>query len=89
MSLAPEPSLHQRVTNALLTVDPAQRIRVAQAGLAMAVMLLGVVLLTYAARVGGTSLDAVLAWAVFRWVARWASSWPFAAAGRAVLPIPR
>lgn len=63
MSLAPEPSLHQRVTDALLTVDPAQRIRVAQAGLALAVMLLGVVLLTYAARVGGTSLDAVLAWA--------------------------
>lgn len=64
MSLAPELPLYQRLADALLSADPAQRIRVAQAGLALAVMGLGVVLLTYAARVSGTSLDAVLAWAV-------------------------
>lgn len=64
MSLASEAPLQQRLADVVLSADPAQRIRVAQAGLALAVMGLGIALLVYAARVGGAPLDAVLAWAM-------------------------
>ena len=54
----------QRLADALLTTDPAQRLRLAQAGLAMVLMAASIGVLVYAARVGGTPGLPVVVWAV-------------------------
>ena len=57
-------SLRQRALDALLTSDPSQRLRLAQAGLAMLLMVFSIGILVYAARVGGSSPLPVVLWAL-------------------------
>jgi diguanylate cyclase (GGDEF)-like protein len=63
MSDEPRTSLRHWLAEVLLTAEPAQRIRLAQAGLAMGLMVCCVAILVYAARVGGTPALPVVAWA--------------------------
>jgi diguanylate cyclase len=63
MSDEPRTSLRHWLAEVLLTAEPAQRIRLAQAGLAMGLMVCCVAILVYAARVGGTPAVPVVAWA--------------------------
>lgn len=56
-------SLRGRLTDALLTTDASQRLRLAQAGLAMGLMAFSIGILIYAARVGGSATLPVLVWA--------------------------
>lgn len=63
MPRAPFHTLRQRLADRLLTTDPTQRLRLAQSGLAMALMALSVAILVYAARLAGTPALAVAAWA--------------------------
>jgi diguanylate cyclase (GGDEF)-like protein len=58
------PPLTQRVVDALLTVDPAQRLRLSQAALAIALMLVGIVGVAYFVAVGMAPRGPALAWAV-------------------------
>ena len=59
----PPPRWHQRLADALMGADPALRVRVAQAGLAMLLMAFSVAMLVYAARVAGVPASWVWAWA--------------------------
>ncbi len=63
MPRAPFHTLRQRLADRLLTTDPTQRLRLAQSGLAMALMALSVAILVYAARLAGTPAPVVAAWA--------------------------
>jgi diguanylate cyclase (GGDEF)-like protein len=63
MPRAPFHTLRQRLADRLLTTDPTQRLRLAQSGLAMALMALSVAILVYAARLAGTPALVVAAWA--------------------------
>jgi diguanylate cyclase len=63
MSRPAEPSLRERLLDALLTTDATQRLRLAQAGLAMVLMLFSIAILVYAARVGGAPRLPVVVWA--------------------------
>ncbi len=63
MSRPADPSLHKRLFDALLTTDATQRLRLSQAGLAMVLMVLSIVILVYAARVGGAPRAPVVVWA--------------------------
>ena len=63
MSRPAEPSLRERLLDALLTTDATQRLRLAQAGLAMVLMVSSIVILVYAARVGGAPRLPVVVWA--------------------------
>ena len=63
MLRAPFHTLRQRLADRLLTTDPTQRLRLAQSGLAMALMALSVAILVYAARLAGTPALVVAAWA--------------------------
>ncbi|MES2956772.1 MAG: diguanylate cyclase [Pseudomonadota bacterium] len=56
-------TLQQRLGELLLTADPTQRLRLAQAGLAMVLMAISVGILVYAAHIGGTPTAPVLVWA--------------------------
>ena len=56
-------SLRQRALDALLTSDPTQRLRLAQASLAMVLMVFSIGILVYAARVSGSSPLPVVLWA--------------------------
>jgi diguanylate cyclase len=55
-------TLRQRVGDALFTTDPAQRIRLQQAGLAMLLMAASAGVFVYAAQVAGTAPAYVLVW---------------------------
>ena len=55
-------TLRQRVGDALFTTDPAQRIRLQQAGLAMLLMAASAGVFVYAAQVAGTALWYVVVW---------------------------
>ena len=63
MSRPADPRLRERVLDALLTTDATQRLRLAQAGLAMVLMAFSIVILVYAARVGGAPRLPVVVWA--------------------------
>ena len=62
-SVSPDrPTLRQRVGDALFTTDPAQRIRLQQAALAMLLMTASAGVFVYAARVAGTAPAYVIVW---------------------------
>ena len=63
MSRPADPRLRERVLDALLTTDATQRLRLAQAGLAMVLMVFSIAILVYAARVGGAPRAPVVVWA--------------------------
>ncbi|MBT9487199.1 MAG: GGDEF domain-containing protein [Rubrivivax sp.] len=56
--------LNRRVADVVLTTDPVQRLRLAQAGLAMLLMATGVVAMHYFVAVGSAPAAAVWAWTV-------------------------
>jgi diguanylate cyclase len=56
--------LNRRVADAVLTTDPVQRLRLAQAGLAMLLMATGVAAMHYFVAVGSAPAGAVWAWTV-------------------------
>jgi diguanylate cyclase (GGDEF)-like protein len=56
-------SWRHRLSEALLTSDATQRLRLAQAGLAMVLMVFSICILVYAAWIGGTPTAPVVAWA--------------------------
>jgi hypothetical protein len=59
----PSRTLRRRLADVRLTTDPTQRLRLAQAGLAMVLMAFSVAILVYAARLAGTPAMPVAAWA--------------------------
>ena len=61
--MPPPPHLRQRLADAVLGSGSAQRLRVAQAGLAMLLMGFSVAMLVYAAHVAGVPRSLVTAWA--------------------------
>jgi diguanylate cyclase len=62
MSRLTEPTLQQRIADALLTTDATQRMRLAQAGLASLLMAFSIGILAYASRIAGTSTLLVTIW---------------------------
>jgi diguanylate cyclase (GGDEF)-like protein len=58
------PSFSHRMADVLLTTDPVQRLRLAQAGLAMLLMATGVIAMHYFVAVGSAPAAAVWAWTV-------------------------
>jgi diguanylate cyclase (GGDEF)-like protein len=63
MNSPPDRSLRQRLSDALLTTDATQRLRLAQAGLALVLAAFSIAMLVYAARISGTPVVLVLVWA--------------------------
>jgi diguanylate cyclase len=60
----PDRNLGRRLADAVLGADAAQRLRVAQAVLAMALMAVSIGILVYASRVAGTPMALVLIWSL-------------------------